>query len=143
MNKWILKGRVVADIDEEKDVRYTTGENAMCITNFRIAVDKRFKKKDDPEAPTADFFRLTAFGRVGEFAKNYLHKGTAVLVTARIENNNYTDANGNKVFRDQYIAEEIEFCESKKAAEANGINTGNNSGNNGFTPADDGALPFK
>lgn len=122
MNKLIFMGRVTKDITDE-DVRYTTGENAMCIAHFSIAVDKRFKKRDDDSAPTADFFRITAFGKLGEFAKNYLKKGTKIVVEGRIENNNYTDTNGNKVYKDQIIAENIEFAESKKPSESNGSDT--------------------
>lgn len=116
MNQFIRMGRLVAD----PEVKYTSGENATCIASFRIAVDRRFKNKNNPDAPTADFFRITAFGKQGEFVQNYLHKGTKVLVTGRTENNNYKDANGNMVYRDQDIAESIEFAESKKAAEGNG-----------------------
>ena len=148
MNKVIQMGRVVADIDPDKDVHYTTGENPMCIANFRLAVDKKYTKNLKEGEPTADFFRWTAFGKVGEFVKNYLHKGTKIVVTGKVQNDNYTDANGNKVFRDSFIVEEIEFAESKKAAEANGIPTTDKASVDGFVnlPAGAGAedsLPFR
>lgn len=114
MNQVNFMGRLVAD----PEIRYSSGENATCIANFRIAVDRRFKNKNNPDAQTADFFRITAFGKLGEFVQNYLHQGTKIVMTGRIENNNYTDADGNKVFRDQIVAENIEFAESKKAQEA-------------------------
>lgn len=148
MNKVIMMGRVVADLTNE-NVRYTSGDNPTCIANFRIAVDKRFKNKNNPDAPTADFFRITAFGKLGEFCKNYLGKGTKVVVEGRIENDNYTDSNGNKVFRDQIIAENIEFAESKKAQESNGsdnaVTTADASAASfmNTTPAGYGDLPFK
>lgn len=127
MNKFIFMGRLSTPVD----TRYTTGENATCIANFNLAVDKRFKRKDDPDAPTADFFRITAMGRLGEFSEKYLHQGTKIVVEGRIENNNYTNKDGVKVYGFQFIAENIEFAESKKAAEAreaaeaNGVNTAN------------------
>ena len=116
MNKWIVMGRLTADLTDD-DVKYVGGENPTCRATFRIAVDKDFKNKNNPDAPTADFFRIVAWGKLGEFAKNYLHKGTKILMEAHIENNNYTDANGNKVYRDQIVADRIEFAESKKAQE--------------------------
>lgn len=135
MNQVIFMGRLCAD----PEIRYTSGENATCVANFRIAVDKRFKNKNSDA--TADFFRITAFGKLGEFAEKYLHQGTKIVMTGRIENNNYTDANGNKVFSDQIIAENIEFAESKKAAENNGANTAPSAPP---APVEDyGALPFK
>lgn len=123
MNKIIQMGRLC----DEPEIKYTSGENATCVANFRLAVDKRFKNKNNPDAPTADFFRVTAFGKLGEFVQNYLHKGTKIVYEGRIENNNYTDADGKKVYRDQIIAENIEFAESKAA----------NANNGGATTADD------
>jgi len=122
MNTIIFMGRLCDD----PEIRYISGENATCVANFRLAVDKRFKNKNNPDAPTADFFRITAFGKQGEFVEKYLHKGTKIVMSGRIENNNYMDSNGNKVFRDQIIAENIEFAESKKSAEDNGVNTSSN-----------------
>lgn len=139
MNKIIQMGRLVAD----PEIKYSAGENATCIANFRIAVDKRFKRKDDTEAPTADFFRVTAFGKLGEFCEKYLKRGTKIVYEGRIENNNYTDANGNKVYRDQIIAESIEFAESKKAQENNSGSS--DASTNGFMDIPDGLeddLPF-
>lgn len=141
MNQFIRMGRLVAD----PEVKYTSGENATCIASFRIAVDRRFKNKNNPDAPTADFFRITAFGKQGEFVQNYLHKGTKVLVTGRTENNNYKDANGNMVYRDQDIAESIEFAESKKAAESNGSASASQTQDTSFMNIPEGIendLPF-
>ena len=80
MNKFIFMGRLTRN----PEVRYSSGENATCIANYDIAVDKRFKKKDDPDAPTADFFRITAMGKLGEFSEKYLHQGTKIVVDGRI-----------------------------------------------------------
>ena len=142
MNTIIFMGRLC----DEPEIRYISGENATCVANFRLAVDKRFKNKNNPDAPTADFFRITAFGKQGEFVEKYLHKGTKIVMSGRIEHNNYMDSNGNKVFRDQIIAENIEFAESKKSAEDNGVNTSsNNSAPAAASVIDDDLndLPFK
>lgn len=141
MNSWITMGRLCA----EPEIRYSTGENATCIASFQYAVDKIFKKKDDPDAPTADFFRITAMGKLGEFAEKYLHKGTKILLSARVENNNYTNKEGQKVYGFQFVAEKIEFAESKKVAEANGsgaAQTDNNFVNQGVDPNIENDLPF-
>jgi single-strand DNA-binding protein len=116
MNKFIFVGRLAAPVE----TRYSAGENATCISNFNLAVDKRFKRRDDSDASTADFFRITSLGKLGEFAEKYLQKGTKIIVEGRVENNNYTNKDGQKVYGFQFIAENIEFAESKKAQEANG-----------------------
>ena len=121
MNTWICMGRLTKDIAPE-NVHYTTGDNAMCIVQFDVAIDKRTKKSNDSNVPTADFFRFKAFGKTAEFVKNYMKKGTKVVIQARVENDNYTNKDGQKVYRDQYIVESIEFAESKKTSEVNGVN---------------------
>ena len=110
MNKVILMGRLTRD----PETRYSTGENASAIARFSIAVDRRFRRGSDGQE--ADFFNCTAFGKQGEFVEKYLRKGTKILLSGRIQNDNYTNREGQKVTAVQIIAEEIEFAESKNTS---------------------------
>lgn len=112
MNKVILIGRLT----REPEVRYSQGDNSMAIAKFSLAVDRRFKKHGDEV--TADFFNCTAFGKQGEFVEKYLKKGTKVALTGRIQNDNYTNKEGQKVYSIQIIVEEMEFAESKAAGQS-------------------------
>ena len=110
MNKVILMGRLTRD----PEVRYSQGDSQMAIARFSLAVDRRFKRQGD--TVTADFFNCTAFGKQGEFVEKYLKQGTKIVVAGRIQNDNYTNKEGQKVYSVQIIVEEIEFAESKNAA---------------------------
>ena len=111
MNKVIMMGRLCAD----PEVRYG-GANNTAVANFRIAVDRRFKRDGEPDA---DFFIITALGKQGEFAEKYLRKGTKILMEGEIRNNNYTNKDGVMVYQNQIIAHSIEFAESKNAQDGN------------------------
>lgn len=112
MNKSIFMGHLVRD----PEIRYTdTEKGELAIANFRIAVDRKFVRKDGVDA---DFFSVTAFGRLAEFAEKYLLQGIKVVVTGRMENDNYENGDGEKVYGMRLMAEDIEFAESKKAMEA-------------------------
>jgi single-strand DNA-binding protein len=113
MNKVILMGRLTRD----PEVRYSQGESSTAIARFSLAVDRRFKR--DGEA-TADFFNCTAFGKQGEFVERYLKQGTKVVVSGRVQNDNYTNKNGEKVYSVQIMVEEIEFAESKASSSQGG-----------------------
>ena len=112
MNKTILMGRLTKD----PNVRYTTGENQTAVARFTLAVDRRFAKRDDPNAQTADFIGCVAFGKTGEFVDKYLRQGTKVAVTGRIQTGQYENSDGQKIYTTDVVAEEIEFAESKKAS---------------------------
>ena len=47
--------------------------------------------------------------------ERYLKQGTKILLTGRVQNDNYTNKEGQKVYSVQVIAEEIEFAESKNS----------------------------
>lgn len=113
MNKVILMGRLTRD----PEVRYSSGANATAIANFSIAVDRRFKREGEPDA---DFFDCTAFGKQAEFVERYLKKGTKMVVVGRLQNDNYTNKEGQKVYRIRIMVDELEFAESKNAAGGNG-----------------------
>ena len=111
MNKVILMGRLTRD----PEVRYSQGSN-MAIARFSLAVNRRFPREGEPDS---DFFNCTAFGKTAEFVEKYFHKGSRMSLVGRVQNDNYTNKNGEKVYSVQIIAEEVEFAERKSTADAN------------------------
>ena len=85
----------------------------MCIASYRLAVERRGKKTEGQQ--NADFISIKAFGKGGEFAEKYLHKGMKVAVSGHIQTGSYTRKDGQKVYTTDAIADEQEFCENKEA----------------------------
>ena len=111
MNKVILMGRLT----REPDIRYSQGENAQAVARYTLAVDRRFRRQDGDQQ--ADFIGCVAFGRSAEFAEKYLHQGTKVVVTGRIQTGSYTRNDGTRVYTTDVVVEDQEFAESKNAAQ--------------------------
>ena len=142
MNKVVLSGRLTAD----PSVRYSTGENNTAIATFTLAVNRRFAKRDDPNAQTADFIRCQAFGKSAEFIEKWFKKGSAAIVEGRIQTGKYTNKEGQTVYTTDVIIENIEFGESKGASGNNGgqaAPTGNNGGgfNGGYQNMNNNGQP--
>lgn len=95
MNKVILIGRLTADPDKVNGV-----------VKYTLAVD-RFGKG-------TDFIRCVCFDKRTDFAETYLHKGTKVAITGRIQTGSYTDREGRKVYTTDVIVDDHEFCEKKQ-----------------------------
>ena len=106
MNKVIEIGRLV----REPEIRYSQGANTTCIARYTLAVDRKFKQEGQPNA---DFINCIAFGKLGDFAEKYLHKGVKIAVTGRIQTGSYKNKDGNTVYTTDVVVEEQEFCESK------------------------------
>lgn len=109
MNQSIMMGRLTKD----PEIRYAQGDNSLAIANIRLAVDRPYRRDDEEQ--TADFFSCTAFGRLAEFADEHLRKGVKILVVGRLQNDNYKNRDGERVYGVRLILSQIEFAESKKA----------------------------
>ena len=101
----------------EPDIRYSQGASSTCVARYTLAVDRKFKQEGQP---TADFINCIAFGKLGEFAEKYLHKGVKIAVVGRIQTGSYTNKDGQKVYTTDVVVEEQEFCESKSSNQSQG-----------------------
>ncbi len=131
MNKVIMMGRLTRDPEISSSTSGTT------FARFSIAVDRKIKAEGQPEA---DFFNCTSFGKQAEFIERYLKKGTKIVITGRLQNDSYTNKEGQKVTSTKIMTEEVEFAESKKDGQ-----TEQKTENNDFLSIPDGMadeLPF-
>lgn len=137
MNKVLEIGRLVKD----PEIRYSQGANTTCIARYTLAVDRKFKQEGQP---TADFLNCIAFGKLGEFAEKYLHKGVKIAVVGRIQTGSYKNKDGNTVYTTDVVVEEQEFCESKSQSNSQPQPTQSNDNSWMSIPdnLDDSSLPF-
>lgn len=87
------------------------------MARFTLAVDRRVARNADGHQ-TADFIPVVAWEKRAEFAEKYLHQGSKIAVVARVQTGNYTDREGRKVYTTDFVAEEMEFAESKASTVA-------------------------
>lgn len=111
MNSVQLTGRLTRD----PEVRYTDG--GMSIARFTLAVNRRFKSENGPDA---DFIRCVAFGKTAEFIEKYFLQGKKMDLNGRIQTGSYTNQEGNKVYTTDIVVENVEFGESKAVQESRG-----------------------
>lgn len=109
LNKAILMGRLVAD----PELRQT--QNGISVTSFAIAIDRSYSK--DREKQT-DFIDIVAWRRTAEFVCNYFSKGKMIIVDGAIQTRLYEDKHGNKRKAVEVVADNVQFGESKKDAQA-------------------------
>lgn len=112
MNKAILMGRLTRD--PEIRISQSAQSEDLKKVRYTLAVD-RPKKTEGQQ--NADFISCVGFGHAAEFAEKYLHQGTKILASGRIQTGSYTNKDGVKVYTTEIVLESQEFAESKKAGE--------------------------
>ena len=119
MNKLIQTVTLCADPEVK-----TYGDGKSLVT-FNGAVNKRFKKEGEPDA---DFFKYTAFGKTAEFISKYFKKGSKMLMTGEVQNNNY-EKDGVKHYGVQIIIDNVEFFGTKSDGANNASNSNSTQSN--------------
>ena len=135
MNQVILMGRLTRD----PDIKETTTTK---IASYTLAVDRRRRAENGED--NADFISCKGFSKSADFAQNWLHKGTKIIVRGRLQTGKYTNKDGQTVYTTDVIVDDQEFCESRAAAEKASVETGKPV--DAFVVPDDlsdDGLPFK
>ena len=110
-NRIILMGRLT------KDPELKTTQSGVTMCRFSIAVDRAYSKGQEKQT---DFFDITAWRQTAEFVSKYFSKGKCILIEGKLQNNNYTDQNGVKQYRNAIIADNVAFCGDKSGGQQNG-----------------------
>ena len=99
-NQIILYGRLTAD----PELRQTQTGNAVC--SFTVAVDR---PKDKNGNQTADFIKCNCWNGTADMVSKYFSKGKPIMVTGRLQNNDYIDQNGFKHYSYVVLVNSVSF----------------------------------
>ena len=102
MNRVCLIGRLTS----KPELRYTTS-NIAC-TNITVAIDRTFG-----EDKKADFINVVVWRKQAENVCKYLDKGSLVSVEGRLQQNSYEDRDGNRRYKVDVVADNIQFLNTK------------------------------
>lgn len=110
MNTCTLVGRLTRDPQTR-----AYGEEDKKMARFTLAVDRKLRRDDGQQ--TADFIGCVCYGKLAEFADNYLRQGTKIVLRGHINTGKYQNKDGQTVYTTDVIADEMEFAESKKSGD--------------------------
>lgn len=103
MNSVNIIGRLTRD----PELRKTS--NGRSVTNFCLAVNRANEG--------ADFIDCVAWSETADLAVKYLHKGSQIGVSGRIQSRTYDDNNGNSRKIVEVVIERMQFLGDPKKKE--------------------------
>lgn len=103
MNSVNIIGRLTRD----SELRKTS--NGRSVTNFCLAVNRANEG--------ADFIDCVAWSETADLAVKYLHKGSQIGVTGRIQTRTYDDKNGNSRKIVEVVIDRMQFLGGPKKKE--------------------------
>lgn len=106
INKAIFTGNLGA----APELRYTTSGKA--VASFNLAVSDNYDREKTYWLP------IIVWGKMAESCANYLDKGSKVGVDARVQTRNYENKSGQKIYVTEFVADRVEFLDSKGSRES-------------------------
>lgn len=106
MNKVIMIGRLA----RETDLRFT--QSGLAVANNAIAVEDGFGDKKKTY-----FFNLVVMGKFAETFAEWTFKGQQIAVEGKLQTSDYTNKEGQKVYKTDILASEVKFLERKRTPE--------------------------
>ncbi len=104
LNKAILVGRLTQDPESKS----TSSGQTVCsfgLATNRTWTDSQTKEKKE----STEFHNIVAWGRLAEIISQYLKKGNLALIEGRIQTRSWEDQSGNKRYRTEIIAENLQM----------------------------------
>ena len=108
LNEVLLIGNMTAD----PELKQTS--SGMSVCNFSIAVNRPFVKDKNENTVDVDFINIVAWSKTAEFVAAYFAKGEPMFVRGRLQVRSWTDAQGEKRYTTEVIADEVSFVRAKQ-----------------------------
>jgi single-strand DNA-binding protein len=133
MNKVILVGNLGAD----PELRFTQGDQA--VLNVRMATTETWVDRDGAKKERTDWHNVTIWGKRGEALAKILVKGSKLLIEGRIQTSSYEDKNGEKRYKTEINATNVELLGGRPNGERDDDRGRDNGGrdNGGRSNGDD------
>lgn len=110
---------LIGNLGRDPEMRYTP--SGVPVTDFSVAVSRRWTGQDGQQQEKTVWFRVTAWRRQAELASQYLTKGRQVMVIGEVEEPDvWQDREGNHRASLQVTARTIQFLGSRADAEMGG-----------------------
>lgn len=131
---------VLGNLGKDPETRFLPSGDAVC--NFSVAVTEKFKSKDGDTKESTTWYRVNAFGRLAEICGEYLRKGSAVMVTGRMQARQW-EKDGVKRESWELRADSLQMLGGKsERSEPRGESQPKPRGESGFEDMPDDLIPF-
>ena len=125
---------IIGGLTRDPESRTTQSGKQVCT--FTVGVNRR----NDREK--SDFFRVNAWGELGNNCARYLSKGKRVRVTGSVSLSTYTTQDGTTRANLEVLAQDVEFLSPASQGQQNTPQAPKTDAQSGFVQVDEETLPF-
>jgi single-strand DNA-binding protein len=111
----LCKALIIGNLGRDPEMRYTP--NGRPVTTFSVACNHVYTAADGERREETEWFRVSAWGKLGETCSQYLKKGSRVYVEGRLRTRTWEGQDGQKRTDLEVIASDMRILDPKGRGE--------------------------
>ena len=132
MARGINKVILIGNLGRDPETRYMQNGNA--VTNFSVATSETWRDKSTGDnQERTEWHNVVCFAKLGEIAGEYLKKGSKLFIEGSLRTSSW-EADGQKKYRTEVIARDMQMLDSRGAGMGGGMSGGMNDGGYNQSP---------
>jgi single-strand DNA-binding protein len=131
----------MGNLTRDPEVRFT--RDGSPVASFTLAINNRYKQENETREDVS-YIDVVTFGKQADLVKNYLEKGSPVLIEGRLQQRRW-EQEGQKRSKVEVVTQTITFVGSgRRSGSSSASAPEEESGFQGFSPeaGSDGDIPF-
>jgi single-strand DNA-binding protein len=105
MARGLNKVMLIGNLGRDPEMRYTP--SGKPVTSFSLAASRNWVSADGERHDETEWFNVVAWGNLAEICNQHLGKGQKVYIEGRLQTRSWENANGQKHFRTEVVANEM------------------------------------
>ena len=130
---------IVGHLGRDPELRYTSGGQPVC--SFSVATSRSWTDQSGQPQEKTTWFRVTAWGKLGELCNQYLTKGRLVLVEGEVDASAWSAQTGEPRASLELTARNVRFLGGKDGGGSASMG-GRMGGDMGAPQIDEEEIPF-
>ena len=107
----ICKATIIGNLGGDPEMRYTPAGKAF--KSFSVACNRNYTSAEGERREETEWFRVTAWGRLGEICSQYLSKGKKVYIEGRLSSRSFEGSDGQKRFSLEIMANDMQLLDTR------------------------------
>lgn len=106
---------IIGNVGKDPEMRFTP--SGKPVTSFSVAVSRKYTVDGERREET-EWFNVVAWNKLAEICNQYLNKGSKVFIEGRLQTRTWEGQDGEKKYRTELVASDMEMLDRKKPGES-------------------------
>ena len=115
----LCKAMIIGNLGRDPEMRYTP--SGKPVTSFSVAVNRVYNTAEGERREETEWFRVSAWGKLGETCSQYLRKGSKVYVEGRLRTRTWDSQDGQKRTDVEITATDLQMLDTRQRGEPGDI----------------------